>query len=87
MALREDFSTALLGGEYVNDYVRALLVHVVKRRGIGMPGPQKAVVRGHGTFEASCEALVEYLLKRNDLNYVEHCSCVRKAIAWERKDR
>ena len=87
MALREDFSPALFGGQEVDYELRELLRHGAKRGGIGIKYPSKSAERGHAMSVKACEALIESLLRGADLNCVCHWYCIRKASARARKAR
>ena len=58
---RRTFPT-LFVGEEVDDNLRELLGHGVKRGRIGILDPRKSVERGYATSVEACEVLVESLL-------------------------
>ena len=85
LALREEFFPTLFGKDEVNDGLRELLVHGVKRGEIGIPDPRKSEDWGYEMSVEACEVLVESLLGGVELNCVGHWSCIRKSITRARK--
>ena len=77
-ALREDFLSALFGGEEADEDPRELLGNGVKQGGIEITDPRKLANWGHETSVKACEVLIELLVGAADLNYIGYWSCVRK---------
>ena len=67
-SLRDAFLPALFGGEEVSTNLREILVHSVKRGGLGIPDPRILAERSYNTSKEASEVLVVSLLGGTDLN-------------------
>ena len=86
-ALIEALFSSLFVGEEVSSYLRDILGHSVKCRGLGIPDPRLLAERTYNTSKAASEVLVGSLLGSTDLNYVAHKGCVCRASSDRWKQR
>ena len=75
----------MFGGEEVSANLREILVHSLKRGGLGIPDLCQSIEHAYNTSKAASEVLLGSLLGGTDLNYVAHKEVVRRASAVVRK--
>ena len=84
-SLRESFFPQLFGVEEISAGLREILGHSVKPGGLGIPDHRLLVECVYNTSKAASEVVVGSLLGGNDLNYIAHKWCVRRASVDRRK--
>ena len=79
MALREKIFPAPFRGDDINTNFRKILGRSVRNGGLGIPDPQFSAKSAYNTSKAASRELIDSLLGRSALNYVDHRAIVRKA--------
>ena len=86
-SLRDAFFPALFGGEEASSNFRDILGHSVKHGGLGIPEYQMLAECANNTSNAAREVLVGSLLGGNNLNDIEHKSCMCRSGAEAQKQQ
>ena len=75
--LLETFFSAIFRGDEVEADFHKILVHSVKRGGLGIPDPQFSAESAYNTSKAACGEIVGSFLGVTSLDYVGHRACIR----------